>query len=254
MPPTEIAARIRFALAALAVSALPEHVKREGRYAEFASPAAHIVSGWVETLVSASIFVVGLLAYLTGFSNGTGWTYLSSLSTSTIWDWRGVGVIGYLSYLLTPVAWVTLFCFVEGIARALDAALSQRMLGMAFVALPWRAFVAGRRTGRRLELQRMLGPERADEVVVWADGGPVALTIYASREKPWIERQVIEFRNEVLRAVGKTLLRRGDHHAFRYDFRHLEPGEVIRGVLVRYDPDATPGRAPPDQKGPAQPT
>jgi hypothetical protein len=254
VPLTETAARIRFALVALAVSALPEHVKREGRYAEFASPAAHIVSGWVETVVSASLFVVGLLAYLTGFSHGTGWTYLSSLPTSTIWDWRGVGVIGYLSYLLTPVAWVTLFCFVEGIARALDAALSQRMLGMAFVALPWRAFAAGHRTGRRLELERLLGPERPDEVVVWADGGPVALTIYASREKPWIEHQVIEFRNEALRAVGKTLLRRGDHHAFRYDFRHLEPGEVIRGVLVRYDPDASPTGPPPEPKATSRPS
>lgn len=253
MPLTETAARTRFALAALAVSALPEHVKR-GRFAEYASPAAHIVSGWVETFVSASLFVVGLLAYLTGFSHGTGWTYLSNLPTSTIWDWRGVGVIGYLSYLLTPIAWVTVFCFGEGILRALDTAFSGRMLGIAFVALPWRAVEAIQRASRRAQRDRLLGPERPDEVVVWADGGAVALTVYASREKPWIEHQVIEFREEVLRAVGKTLLRRGDHHAFRYDFRHLEPGEVIRGVLVRYDPDATPAGTPPEPRATSRPS
>jgi hypothetical protein len=42
---------------------------------------------------------------------------------------------------------VTAVCVVEGALRALDAAYSERMLGMAFVALPWRAVVAAKGVG-----------------------------------------------------------------------------------------------------------
>src|SRR3972149_8254460 len=77
-----------------------------------------------------------------------------------------MGALGYVSYLFTPVAWVTLYCFAEGILRALDAAYSERMLGMAFVALPWRGALAAKRALGRRRLESRLGPERPDEGVV----------------------------------------------------------------------------------------
>jgi hypothetical protein len=87
--------------------------------------------------------------------------------------------------------------------------------------------------------ESLLGPDRPDEVVV-SGGSVVALTIYAAREKPWTENQVLEYGGEFYRSVGKRIVERGGHHAYRYDFRHLEPGEVVRGILLRYPPDDEP--------------
>ena len=222
------------------MSTFPESVKGSGWPAAYASAGAHAFGGWVETLASAGLFGIGFLRHVTGFSRSTGWTYLSNLPTSTIWDWRGVGLIGFLSYLVTPIAWVTLYCFVEGILRALDAAYSERMLGMAFVAVPWRGALALRKGIGRRQLKTRLGPERPDEVIVGKAGAPVALTVFAAREKPWADYQVIEYAGDFFETIGKRLVERGGHHAYRYEFRHLEHGDIIRGVLLRYPPEERP--------------
>ncbi len=226
---------VGFALTALVVSTFPEKSKREGWPAFYASPAAHVVCGWVEMALAAGLFVVGLLLYVAGFNQGAGWTYVVHQPTLTPGDFLGVGALGYLSYMLTPVAWLTVYCFGEGILRALDAAISERLLGMALVVLPWRA-VAAVRAGRRRGRERLfLGPERPDEVVMWERSG-VALTVFASRRKPWTAQQVIEYRGEFLRLLRVTMARQRGHGAFRYDFGRLEAREVIRGALVHYAP------------------
>ena len=232
--------RARFAGAALVVSAFPERAKRSGWPAAYASVAAHVASGWVETFLSAGLFVMGFLGFGERFTNGAGWTYVSHRPTLTYGDFFGVGVIGYLSYLLTPLAWITVWCFAEGILRALDAALSSRMLGMALVVVPWRAAAVLLRVNERWIRLGKLGPERPDEVVVGARGSPRALTVYASRDKAWSTNQVIEYRGEFFVASARQFVRHGDRHTIRYDFRRLEPGEVIRGVLVRYAPAGAP--------------
>lgn len=233
---------VEFSLTALVVSAFPEKSKREGWSSFYASPAAHVVSGWVETFLSAALFIMGMLLYVAAFNRGAGWTYVVHQPTLSYGDFFGVGALGYLSFMMTPVAWVTVYCFGEGIVRALDAAISERMLGMALVVLPWRAIAAATRGRKRVRELMMLGPDRPDEVVLW-EGSGVALTVLASRRKPWTSRQVIEYRGEFFRLLGVELARQGGHGAFRYDFQHLTPGEVIRGALVRYAPGEPPAVA-----------
>ena len=230
---------VEFSLTALVVSVFPEKSKREGWPADYASPAAHVVSGWVETFASATLFIVGMLLYVASFNQGAGWTFIVHQPTLTYGDFFGVGALGYLSFLLTPTAWVTVYCFGEGIVRALDAAISGRMLGMALIVLPWRAFEAARTGRRRAREAIFLGPERPDEVVLWEDSA-VALTVFASRRKPWASRQVIEHRGEFFRLLSVALVRQGGHGAFRYDLQHLAPGEVIRGALLQYAPGGSP--------------
>ena len=235
--------RLRFTLTALVVSTFPESVKRSGWPSAYASAAAHAFGGWVEALASAGLFGIGFLSYVSGFVQSTGWTYLSKKpGTLGYGDFFGTGALGYVSYLVTPVAWVTLYCFAEGILRALDAAYSERMLGMAFVAVPWRGALALSKAVGRRRLESRLGPERPDEVVLGKAGESVALTVFAAREKSWADYQVIEYTGDFYEAVGKRIVERGGYHAYRYDFRHLEPGEVIRGVLLRYLPEE---EAPP---------
>ncbi len=243
---------VAFSLTALVVSAFPEKSKREGWLSSYASPAAHIVSGWVETFLSAGLFIVGMLLYVAAFNRGAGWTYVVHQPTLSYGDFFGVGALAYLSFMLTPLAWVTVYCFGEGIARALDAAISERMLGMALVVLPWRAIEAATRGRRRTRELMKLGPERPDEVVLW-EGSAVALTVFASRRKPWTSRQVIEYRGEVFRLLGVAMARQGGHGAFRYDFQHLAPGEVIRGALVRYPCEAAVAPAAGSEKAAAGP-
>lgn len=231
-------ARLRFTLIALVVSTFPESVKGSGWPAAYASAGAHAFGGWVETLASAGLFGIGFLRHVSDFVQSTGWTYLSKKpGTLGYGDFFGTGALGYASYLVTPVAWVTLYCFVEGILRALDAVYSERMLGMAFVAVPWRGALALSKAVGRRQLESRLGPERPDEVIVGNTDAPVALTIFAAREKPWADYQVIEYAGDFYEAIGKRLVARGGHNAYRYEFRHLEHGDIIRGVLLRYPPE-----------------
>jgi len=235
--------RFRFTVIALVVSTFPESAKRSGWPSAYASAAAHAFGGWVEALASAGLFGIGFLRYVSGFVQGPGGTYLMQKPGSlTYGDFFGMGALGYVSYLVTPVAWVTLYCFAEGILRALDAAYSERMLGMALVAVPWRGALALSKAVGRKRLESRLGPERPDEVVLGKAGASVALTIFAAREKPWADYQVIEYAGDFYEAVGKRLVVRGGHHAYRYEFRHLEHGDIIRGALVRYPPEE---EAPP---------
>jgi hypothetical protein len=59
---------------------------------------------------------------------------------------------------------------------------------------------------------------------------------------------VIEVEGDFYEAVGKRLVERGGHHAYRYDFRHLDHGEVIRGMLLQYPP-AAPGAPDTQARG-----
>jgi hypothetical protein len=70
------------------------------------------------------------------------------------------------------------------------------------------------------------------------------LTIFAAREKPWTDYQVIEYAGDFYEAVGKCLVVCGGHHAYRYEFRHFEHGDIIRGPVVHYPPEE---EAPPPE-------
>ncbi len=243
--------RLALTLIALLVSTFPERTKRDGWPAGYASPAAHAFSGWVEVIVSVGIFGLGFLRHVSGFLEGPGGTFLMRKpGTLGYGDFFGMGALGYVSYLVTPVAWLSLYCLAEGVLRALDAAFSARMLGVTLVVLPWRAAEALHQRRDRRRAAALLGPERPDEVVVGEPGAAVALTVFSAREKPWADRQVLEVEGDFYTLASRRLVPRGLHHVFRYDLRHLPHGEVIRGVLLRYPPDELPeGEGAPDPAG-----
>ncbi|MGE5236192.1 MAG: hypothetical protein ACM3O7_07580 [Acidobacteriota bacterium] len=226
--------RIRFAVVSFATAVLPEQVKARGWLAGYASVAIHIVSGAVESVAAVGIFIVGMIAAVTGFARGPGWVYLSSRGSTQIGEWFAMGALGFLTYLLRPVSLLLLYCYAEGLIRILEAVFSGRMLGSALVALPWRGAVWLAGHLERAHTTALLGPPRPDEVVRPADSRSRLLEIYSCTEKPWSELQVIEFEGEFFQSVGRRLVPRGAHHAWRYLFVELHPGEVIRGALVHY--------------------
>jgi len=220
-------------MAAFLVAALPERLKTREPAREFSTVPAHVASAFAEVLIAVVAFIAGLVAYVEGFSREAGFVYLTNRPTLSPGEFFGIGVIGYLSYLLHPGALLALYCFAEGILRALEAVVTGRMLGMAVVALPIRAALRGQWLARRLRLRRALGPLRDDEVVP-ADRTPDGnVWVYTSREKDWSDVQVVEHGGGFFTLAGRDLVERGEHCALLYRFRPLDEAAVIRGPVVR---------------------
>jgi hypothetical protein len=236
--------RVGEALAAFAIALLPDRVKREGQLAPFVTPAAHIASGMAETFLCAGVFINGMIAYVQAFNAGPGLTYLMSRPTLTHGDFFGVGALAYLSYLVRPTSLLLVYCFGEGIARALHAALWEGTAGIALLSVPWRVAGRLRRAGRRARVAALIGPSRPDEIVPATASRSRMFEVYSCEEKPWFEYQIVEHQGDFYQLASRRLVRRGVHHAYRYQFHRLEEREVIRGTIVKLA-TADPGDAKP---------
>ena len=239
------AERISYALATLIVAALPQALKREGRLAAYASPAAHVVSGIGESVISVGLLLAGMTAYVTNFGRGAGWTYLTRQPLLTYGDFLGVGALAYVSYLVRPQALLLLYCFVEGIVRALEVVFSDRLAGLGFVWLAWQALRVVRRQSRTAKLALLLGPTRPDEVLLPTQSRYRMLEIYSVENKPWSEQQVLAIDDAFFQLASVRMVRHGAHHAYQYLLHELETREVIRGTIVRYALPPAPQRGDP---------
>ena len=210
--------RVSEALAAFAVAVLPEGVKREGRFAFFLSPAAHIASGLVELAVSAGLFINGMIAYVKAFNAGPGLVYLESRPSLGYGDFFGIGALAYLSYLIRPTSLLLVYCFGEGIARALHAAVWEGLPGIALLAVPWRLALRLRRFLARANVTSLLGPARPDEIVPAAASRSRLFEVYSYEDKPWSEYQIVQHEGSFYQLATRRLVRRGVYHAYRYQF------------------------------------
>jgi hypothetical protein len=224
-------------LVALVVSVAPERAKRSGPLAPWASPGVHILSGVIESLAAGALFVVGMLRAVGLFAHGPGWVYLTRSDTLGYDDFFAMGALGYLNYLVHPVTLLLVYCYGEGIVRALEAVYHERMPGLGMVALVWRGVEAATASARRARRKALLGPPRPDEVVEPGRSPLGMLEIYSADDRPWSDVQVIDYGGEFYQLASKDLVERGAHHAFRYLLHRLDDNEVIRGVIVRYPPD-----------------
>ncbi len=243
--------RLGEALAAFAIAPLPESVKRNGALAPFVTPAAHVASGMAEIVLSAGLFINGMIAYVQAFSAGPGLAYLMSRPSLTHGDFFGIGALAYLSYLVRPTSLLLAYCLGEGIARTLHAALWEGTAGIALLAVPWRVAGQFRRAGRRARIAVLVGPPRPDEVVPPERSRSRLLEVYSTADKPWSEYQVVEHEGRFYQLATRRLVRHGAHHAWRYQLHPLEEREVLRGAIVRLTPDAAPEPATPQQPGAA---
>jgi hypothetical protein len=242
-----------YAFGSLLVALLPEALKREGRLSAWASPAAHVVSGLGESLLCAALFWVGMIRYVTDFGRTAGWTYLIHQPTLDTGSFLGVGALAYLSYLLQPQAVLLLYCFVEGLCRALGTVYGDRLPGLGLARLVWWGWHLARQRSRAAKLALLLGPDRPDELVQPADSRYRMLELYTVADKLWSDEQVLAIGGAFYRLASKRLIRRGVHHAYQYLFHELEEREVIRGVIVRYQPPSAAEPPAPDPGPPRAP-
>lgn len=225
--------RCAFAVTALAVTVLPERFKEHARLQPYASTSAHVISAYAEVVVSVTLFIWGMIGAVSGFSHGPAWEYLVHQPQLTQRDFFAMGALGYLVYLTRPTTWLLLYCFAEGVVRALEAAFSGRHIGLGAVWLAWQLGRQTRRGVRRRRLDSLLGPSRPDEIVVLPPGRTVALEVFTVEEKPWSDTQVVELDGGFFELAARQLVRRGRWHAWRYQFLPLGDNEVIRGAVIR---------------------
>jgi hypothetical protein len=219
-----------------AIAVLPERLKQEDRWAPFATPSAHVASGLAEIALCAALFIVGMISYVTAFSGGPGTTYLVSRPSLNYGDFFGMGILGFLSYLIRPTSLLLLYCFGEGILRALEAAVWERMLGIALISVPWRLVLRARRAAERAETAALLGPPRPDEIVPSEQSRSHLFEVYSFEVKPWSDYQVVEHEGRFYVLATRTMVPHGAYHAYRYQFHPLEEREVIRGTIVNLTP------------------
>jgi hypothetical protein len=223
-------------LVALVVSVVPERAKRSGPLAPWASPGVHILSGVIESLATGALFVLGLLRAVGLFAQGPGWVYLTNRDTLRYGDFFAMGALGYLNYLLHPITLLLVYCYGEGIVRALESVYHERMPGLGVVAVVWRGVEAATASARRARRKALLDPDRPDEVVEPARSARGMLEIYSVVDRPWSDVQVVDYGGEFYQLASKELVERGAHHAWRYLLHRLDENEVIRGAIVRYPP------------------
>jgi hypothetical protein len=256
--------RFVFATAAMAITVLPERVKSHDRLQPYVSTVAHVLSAYVEVVLATGLFVWGMISWVSRFSHGAGWTYLTSQPGLGYNDFFAVGALGYLSYLFRPTTWLILYCFAEGIVRALEAAFWDRPVGLGVVSVGWRVATWAHSSARRRPLATLIGPPRPDEIVLPTQSRRGLLEIYSVEEKPWSDYQEVELDEEFYQLATRQVVPHGPHHAWRYQLHRMEPSDVLRGAIVRLPmPPAaaadkerarTPSGTGPEDLTPSEPT
>lgn len=224
--------RLLAILISLAITVLPERVKEHERLQPYHSTAAHLLSAWAEMAISATLFVLGMLAAVSGFSHGPAWEYLQRQPTLTHRDFFAMGALGYISYLLHPTTWLLLYGFAEGVVRAVEVGINGRSPGVAPVWAVWRLGGWLRQRMQKSRTNLLVGPTRPDEIVRIPEGQPITLEIFSVEEKPWSEMQVVELDGRFYELVARELVPHGRWQAWRYQFGELGGGEVIRGAII----------------------
>lgn len=230
---TGLVAVSRFLLAFVAAP-LPEPWKR--RHGErLLRTGVHVVSGAVEALVALAVFGFAARPYLREFTETWGYTYATSKPTFDTGELMGIGILGLISYLCTPTPWIALFHLFEGALRAVEASTGGRCRGMAVFALPYAAAVRGTRRWRLRRLEKMLGPHRPDKVSLEGEPGHRTVELISGDARLFGRGQILRYEGELYVQTSHALVRMGEHHRFRYQFRELLPGEVVRGEIFDYE-------------------
>ena len=239
-------------LAGLLATVLPERTKRWGWLAGLPMGRLHVLSGVAEILVGLTFFVQWMLAYVDRFTAEFGYTYLASRPSLSHGVIGSMGILGYVSFLLTPAAWFALYLVFEGVIRVLEVLLHSRRPGMLLVVLgAW----IGRRVSRlvnQVRLRHTLGPNRPDRLVGHPGAPGAGLELWTVTRYPWRDGHVIRFGAELYVVQSCRLTPDDAHHAWVFHLRALEPGELIRGQVGVYPPPEP--KAPQGRRGPASRT
>jgi hypothetical protein len=217
---------------AFLVALLPERIKEQEPFSGFQSNAAHVFSGISECALALIIFVYGYDQFVDGFSLEASRAMAAGAFQNGITEAQfcGMGVLGYVLYLLHPVALISFYMFVEGGVRAFAAGLAGRRHGIGAFWAIHRIAMFARTNWQGAILRKQLGPDEADSL--FKDEASGALVLTSIENKDWRERQVAKYGDGFYVLSTKNFILNGKYHRYRYSFRRMLPGEIIRGAVV----------------------
>jgi hypothetical protein len=217
---------------------LPERIKDQAPFSRFESDAAHVFSGMLECALALFLFVYGYNRFVEGFSQGIATAIATGGAQNGISEaqLRSMGVLGFVFYLLHPMALISFYMIFEGAVRAFAAALSGRRHGvLAFWAIHRIAMFAEKKRREKI-LRKKLGPDEPDSL--FNDATSQCLIVTSIEDKPWRERQIAKFGADFYILSAKSFIPKGKHYRYQYTYRRMHPGEIIRGAIAVIPPSA----------------
>jgi hypothetical protein len=174
--------RIATFLLSLLVSLLPEKAK-SGRLQPCNTVAAHVVSGTTEALVAAGLLVFDYLTFIVGFTDLEAGRLVNSTFEGIEADVQHMGVVGWASFLFRPWTWILAYHFVEGVVRAIEAAINGGTRGTALLYFVSQIVSLFTTTAKRAGKRAAIGPREGDRVLLYHEGA--SLLIESVDDHPW---------------------------------------------------------------------
>lgn len=224
---------------------LPPWKRRRPRYAASLAPLPQI-----SAVIGLVLAVGGALAYiLLGLSFTEQYTgraldemmrgYNSGTFTQESVKPAGFGLVGWLTFALTPLGFFLLGAIAEGTVRAVagfGAGQATAFLPAYPVALLWDRLDARRWREGRL---RELGPEVPDRLEYRPlPDGRIEVVVEASREKPWHEVEAIRIGADLFE-LAKVEEKRAPRLRLIYRLHPWPASRIVRRI-VDYRPPASP--------------
>lgn len=147
----------------------------------------------------------------------------------------GGGIVGWVGWLLSPLAWLLLFFAGVGTLRIASYLAEREAIAEPAVWAAVRGFRALQRKRARRRDERALGPLRPDRMVRTGEGRVRIVTCRAKTE--WIEGRSIEIDGKFYSVAAKQTVRDGERFAIAYELAEMDPGAVIRGVVAYRPPN-----------------
>ena len=141
----------------------------------------------------------------------------------------GGGGLGWLLWHLNPVTWFGLLIVWTGIFRIATWLANNDSFGEPLVWLYLRLYQGKRAAQRELRVREDFGPDRADRVVLGAEG---ELVLLASREKPdWDEYRTVRIEDGFFKIEAVEERHDGRCKVFAYVLEEVPESEPLRGVV-----------------------
>lgn len=189
-------------------------------------------SGIAEAAVALVVYIVLYFRYLESFGAFSGGAMVGAAGAEMHSTAFGLGIIGWLSFSITPGPLAAMYCMIEGTVRAIHGGLVHEPLA----SLPFWLIGRAHNLVDRRRAKRRLAEPKPDLVELGQPGSGWDLRVTSVRPKEgWHARVQIEY-NGVFYAVSSS----GEEvwegkPCFRYCLKKAAVTEGYHGI-IHYDP------------------
>jgi hypothetical protein len=150
-----------------------------------------------------------------------------------------MGLASLVSFFMQPLTWVLAYFAVEGIWRALAAAITEEAPASLPLVLAAKVYsaVERREYEYRVPLVADMVTRSLDEIRTWQANDPWDLRVASCRPKPdWIPPLTVRYQNEFFKVVGSSQAGATPARPHVYLLKRVPENEALRGVR-NYSPE-----------------